>query len=217
MKNIRIAVVDDHKLFRESLAKYLNSEQEFNVHLLASNGSELLNLLKSIRVDVILLDIRMPILDGWQTLTILSERHPKIKVIMLSMYESESYIVEGIKMGARSFLCKDCESETLIDAIYTVHSEGFFFDKATARALRNKVANHDFEDIRVAHESLTARETQIVQLICAGKSSKEIADLLFISIRTVEAHRKSIFSKTDCKNTATLAIYAVKIGIYHID
>lgn len=217
MKNIRIAVVDDHQLFRDSLAKFLNSEHEFNVHLLAANGSELLNLLKSVRVDVVLLDIRMPILDGWQTLTILTERHPKIRVIMLSMYESDSYIVEGIKMGARSFLCKDCDPETLVDAISTVHSEGYFFDKVTARALRNKVANRDFEDIRVSHESLTDRETQIVQLICSGKSSQEIADLLFISVRTVEAHRKAIFSKTDCKNTATLAIYAVRTGIYHID
>jgi len=217
MKKIRIAVVDDHKLFRESLAKFLDSEHDFNVHLLASNGSELLNLLKSIRVDVILLDIRMPILDGWQTLRILSERHPKLRVIMLSMYESEAYIVEGIKMGARSFLCKDCDPETLVDAIYTVYSEGYFFDKITARALRNKVVDHHFEETRIAHESLTDRETQIVQLICIGKSSKEIADLLFISVRTVETHRKSIFSKTDCKNTATLAIYAVKTGIYQID
>ncbi|OFZ23250.1 MAG: hypothetical protein A3D92_08975 [Bacteroidetes bacterium RIFCSPHIGHO2_02_FULL_44_7] len=217
MKKIRIAVVDDHKLFRESLAKFLDSENDFNVHLLASNGSELLNLLKSIRIDVVLLDIRMPILDGWQTLTLLTERHPKIRVIMLSMYESESYIVEGIKMGARSFLCKDCETETLIDAIYTVHSEGFFFDKVTARALRNKIADRNVEEIRLNHESLTDRETQIVQLICTGKSSKEIAALLFISVRTVEAHRKSIFRKTECKNTATLAIYAVKTGIYQIN
>lgn len=217
MKKIHLAIVDDHQLFRESLARFMESEPEISVVLLASNGSELIERLRSVRVDVVLLDIRMPVLDGWQTLAILSERYPRIRVIMLSMYESDPYIVEGIKLGARSFLCKDCDTDTLIDAIHTVYREGFYFDKVTARALRNKVADKSFEEIRVQQESLTDRETQIVQLICAGKTNKEISELLYISIRTVEAHRKAIFIKTECKNTATLAIYAVKNGIYHID
>jgi DNA-binding NarL/FixJ family response regulator len=216
MKKIRIAVVDDHRLFRESLARFLRSESEFEVTLLAANGSELLNELKQDKVDVVLLDLSMPILSGWQTLPILNERYPKIRVILLSMYESDAHIVEGIKLGARSFMCKDCETDALIDAIHTVYKEGFYFDKSTSRALRNRVADRHFEEIRMTREALTERETQIVQLICAGKSNKEISDLLFISVRTVEAHRKAIFAKTDCKTVATLAIYAVKHGIYQI-
>lgn len=216
MNAIRIAIVDDHRLFRESLARFLRSEGEFEVVLLASNGSELINELKHTKVDVILLDLSMPVLSGWQTLPILSERYPKIRVILLSMYESDAHIVEGIKLGARSFLCKDCEPDTLIDAIHTVYKEGFFFDQVSSRALRNKVADRHFEEIRISQEALTERETQIVQLICAGKSNKDISDLLFISVRTVEAHRKSIFMKTDCNNIATLVIYAVKYGIYQI-
>ena len=218
MKKVtRIAIADDHKLFRDTLARYLLVDNSFQINLLAGNGSELIANLRKNKIDVILLDIRMPVLNGWQTLKILNERFPEIKVIMLSMYESDSLIVEGIKLGARSFLCKDCDPETLVDAIYTVAEEGYYFDSQIAKALRNKVVSRDFPDLTIPYEKLSSREIEIVQLICAGKTNREIAELLFKSVRTVEAHRTTISAKTNCKNVASLVVYAISNGLFAIN
>lgn len=216
-KVIRIAIADDHQLFRDTLANYLSIESAFKVDLTASNGSELIFNLRKNKIDVILLDIRMPVLNGWQTLKILNERYPEIKVIMLSMFESDSHIVEGIKLGARSFLCKDCNPDTLVEAIYTVSQEGYYFDSQMAKALRNKVVNQEFNDLMVSSESLSQREVEVVQLICSGKTNQQIADLLFVSVRTIESHRSTISAKTNCKNIANLVVYAIRNGLYSID
>ena len=161
-KPIRIAIAEDHLLLRETLVNFFTSENSVKVIFDVGNGSELLNGIRKSKVDIVLLDIRMPILDGWQTLKILNERYPEIRVIIVSMHDSEPYIVEGIKKGARGFLCKDCSGETLVDAIHSVYQEGFYFSKKTSKALRSKVVNNEFDDLTVVHESLSERETQII-------------------------------------------------------
>src|SRR3989338_5200250 len=141
MKKIRIGIADDHQLFRETLTKFIGNEPDLDVRISAKNGGELIDQLKTNKVDLILLDIRMPILNGWQTLAILNQRYPKIRVIILSAYYDDSYIIKGIKLGARSFLSKDCAPSTLYDAIYTVAQDGFYFEKISVRAMRNKLVN----------------------------------------------------------------------------
>ena len=216
-KTIRIAIAEDHLILRETMVDYFSREDSIKIVLDVGNGSELLNGLKKVKVDIVLLDLNMPILNGWQTLKLLGIRYPSVRVIILSMHSSDAYRIEAIKLGARSFLNKECSSETLVDAIYAVYEEGFYFNKETSKALRSRIVNRDFEKIRIVNESLTERELQIVELICDGKTNKEISDLISLSKRTIESHRRTISIKTECGNVARLVVHAIKHGHYLIE
>ena len=216
-KPIRIAIAEDHLLLRETMVDYFSREDSIKVVLDVGNGSELLNRLKKIKVDIVLLDLNMPILNGWQTLKLLEIRYPSVRVIILSMYSSDAYRIEAIKLGARSFLNKGCSSETLVDALFSDQEEGYYYRKETTKALHNKVVNNDVKKLRIVNESLTERELQIVELICDGKTNKEISDLTSLSVRTIESHRSSISNKTGGGNVARLVVHAIKNGLYLIE
>ncbi|GAB5425502.1 MAG: response regulator transcription factor [Crocinitomicaceae bacterium] len=215
-KPIRIALAEDHALFREGLASLLKEEDELLLVFEASNGEELLEGLRKHKVDVVLLDLNMPVLDGKQTLNLMQAKYPQVRPIVLTMFNTENYIIDTIRLGARGFLAKHCSIEKVVDAIYAVYEQGYYFDDEVSKTQLFKLVHDVGIQPSYQSESLSSRESTILELICNEKKNNEIADLLSISVRTVEVHRQNLLKKTNAKNVAGLVIYAIKEGYYTI-
>jgi DNA-binding NarL/FixJ family response regulator len=215
-KPIRIAIAEDHELVRQGMVALLKEEKDISLIFDVSDGSELLQQLKKNKVDIVLLDLEMPIVNGHQALKIITERHTNVHVIIISMHYSDPFISECITMGAKGFLPKNCDFETVVDAIFAVQEQGYYFDDKISRSLLKKLVKDKDQTTSILGDPLTTREHQILELICNGKTNKKIAELLTISIRTVESHRKSISDKTNSHNIAGLVLYAVKHGLYNL-
>lgn len=209
MQKLKIYLVDDHKLFREGL-KLLLSTQEFVHHIYeASNGREFLENLTFVDSDVVLMDIEMPEVNGIDATREALKIKPDLKIIVLSMYGDEQYYYQMIDAGAKGFMLKNTGIENVITAIRKVAAgENFFSEELlfnilnTMRDTKSESEQHDNE--------LSEREMEILYHVCKGKSNQEIADELFISKRTVDKHRANLLSKTGCRNTAALVMYAIK-------
>jgi DNA-binding NarL/FixJ family response regulator len=206
---IKVAIADDHALFRAGVKTALSVRKDIEMIAEADNGMQLLNLLKHVEPDVILLDIQMPLMDGITTLPEIRKLYPDIKVIILSMHNDHSMISKLMEVGANSYLTKNSDSETIYQAIKTCFEQEFFFNDLTNKALlsglRTKKTDHTPEDIQ-----LNDKELRILKLMCEEKTTKEIADIVDISPRTVEAIRDKLKTKTGAKSMAGLVMYAVK-------
>ncbi len=210
---IKVAIADDHHLFRTGVRTSLSVHKDIQMVAEAENGMQLLNLLRHIKPDVILLDIQMPIMDGYATLPEVKKLYPEVKVIMLSMINDPSMITRMMEIGANSYLTKDSDSEMIYQAIKTCHEEEFYFNDLTNKALLNGLRNRREPEMEVQEINLTDKEKTILKLMCEEKSTKEIADMVDISPRTVEAIRDKLKTKTGTKSMAGLVMYAVKVGI----
>ncbi|HEU0109774.1 MAG TPA: response regulator transcription factor [Flavisolibacter sp.] len=217
MKNldtvIKVAIADDHALFRTGVKTSLSSRKDIQMIAEAENGMQLMNLLKHIKPDVVLLDIHMPIMDGYTTLPEIKKLYPEIKVIMLSMNNDPSIITKMMEVGANSYLTKESDSETIYQAIRTCYEQEFFFNDLTNKALLNGLRMKKPQEAPVQEVHLTDKEITILKLMCEEKSTKEIADIVDLSPRTVEAIRDKLKTKTGVKSMAGLVMYAVKAGI----
>jgi DNA-binding NarL/FixJ family response regulator len=206
---IKVAIADDHALFRAGVKTALSVRKDIEMIAEADNGMQLLNLLKHVEPDVILLDIQMPLMDGITTLPEIRKLYPEIKVIILSMHNDHSMISKLMEVGANSYLTKNSDSETIYQAIKTCYEQEFFFNDLTNKALlsglRTKKADHAQDDVQ-----LNDKELRILKLMCEEKTTKEIADIVDISPRTVEAIRDKLKTKTGAKSMAGLVMYAVK-------
>ena len=210
-KQVRIAVVDDHKLFREGLRFLLEQQTDYYEIKEASNGKELLKLLSYWQADIILMDIEMPVMNGIEASLQVSQKYPDTKIIALSMHANENYYSEMINAGAKAFLLKNSRFEEVQQAIEAVNSNNSFF---STEILESIIRNLNHKD---KHKSdLTHREIEILYNICKGLSNQEIALQLCISKRTVDKHRENILLKTESKNTASLVVYAIKHHIFQI-
>jgi len=214
---IKVAIADDHHLFRTGVKTSLSSRKDIQMVAEAENGMQLLNLLRHIKPDVILLDIQMPIMDGLTTLPEIKKLYPDMKVIMLSMHNDHSMITKMMEIGANSYLTKESDSETIYQAIRTCHEEEFYFNDLTNKALLNGLRTKMAPHSTVPEVQLTEKEITILKLMCEEKSTKEIADMVDLSPRTVEAIRDKLKSKTGVKSMAGLVMYAVKAGILERD
>ena len=209
MQKLKIYLVDDHKLFREGL-KLLLPTQDFVHHIYeASNGREFLENLSFVDCDVVLMDIEMPEINGIDATREALKIKPGLKIIVLSMYGDEQYYYQMIDAGAKGFMLKNTGIENVMTAIRKVAvGENFFSEELlfnilnTMRDAKNEPDSRDNE--------LSEREMEILCHVCKGKSNQEIADELFISKRTVDKHRANLLSKTGCRNTAALVMYAIK-------
>jgi DNA-binding NarL/FixJ family response regulator len=210
---IKVAIADDHALFRTGVKTSLSIRKDIQMVAEAENGMQLLNLLKHIEPDVILLDIQMPIMDGLTTLPEIKKLYPDVKVIMLSMHNDHSMITRMMEIGANSYLTKDSDSETIYEAIRTCYADDFFFNDLTNKALLNGLRNKRAPEPEPAEVHLSEKEITILKLMCDEKSTKEIADMVDLSPRTVEAIRDKLKSKTGTKSMAGLVMYAIKAGI----
>jgi DNA-binding NarL/FixJ family response regulator len=213
MEKIKIALADDHQLFRNGLKILLGSFNEFEVVAEASNGNELLRALETTAADLVLMDISMPEMDGVEATGRLSREMPGTRVIALSMYGEEEYYYRMLDAGAKGFILKDSDISDVHDAIIAVHKGGNYFSQELLYHVINRIKNREQE---VKSSSLSKREKEILLKICEGLSNHEIADSLFISKRTVDKHRANLLAKTGSKNTASLILYAIKNRLIEI-
>jgi DNA-binding NarL/FixJ family response regulator len=210
---IKVAIADDHTLFRAGVKTALSVKKDVELIAEADNGMQLLNLLRHIEPDVILLDIQMPIMDGITTLPEIRKLYPHVKVIILSMHNDHSMISKLMEIGANSYLTKNSDSETIYQAIKTCYEQEFFFNELTNKALLTGLRTRKPEANTLEDVQLSDKELRILKLMCEEKTTKEIADIVEISPRTVEAIRDKLKSKTGAKSMAGLVMYAVKNGI----
>jgi DNA-binding NarL/FixJ family response regulator len=212
---IRIALVDDHTLFRRGLKMLLASCPDFEVVAEASSGEEFLELLDAARPDVVFMDYSMGGINGAETTERALARVPDLKVISLTMFGDNAYYSRMAAAGAKGFLLKDSEFDEVVDAVRTVCDGGTYFSALLLESIS--------QSLRVTHsagsdgqDALSDREIEILVGICQGLSTQEIADKHFISKRTVDKHRANILEKSGCKNTASLVVYAIKNGLVEV-
>jgi DNA-binding NarL/FixJ family response regulator len=209
-KKIKIILVEDHHSARQAYAECLEKEYNFFVIGQASNGLELLGLISKNIPDIVLLDLEMPVLNGYNTLPILKMQFPSIKTIILSTHNEAYLATHMLQNGANSYLPKNCEMKDVVQAINKVYDEGFFFDELISRLLID-----DF--LKTNDLPLSDREISVLRLFCKGKPYKVISEELFISLNTVKFHLKNIYKKTEMESVAGLIKYAIKKGITELN
>lgn len=209
---IKVIIADDHVLYRAGVKTALSSKKDIKIIAEADNGSHLLNLLKGITPDVILLDIQMPIMDGITTLPEIKKLYPTIKIIMLTMMDDQSMITKLMELGANSYLTKTSDSEIIYEAIKTCHTQEFYFNSLTNKALLNNLRQKTPSFVKLQQEdaTLSDKEITVLRLMCEEKSTREIAEAVELSPRTIEAIRDKLKTKTGAKSTAGLIMFAVK-------
>ena len=210
---IKIIIADDHVLYRAGVKTALSAKPDVKVIGEADNGNHLLNMLKMIPVDVILLDIQMPIMDGITALPEIKKIAPNAKIIMLTMMEDHSMVTKLMELGANSYLPKTSDIEIIYEAIKTCYEQEYYFNSLTNKALLTNLKQRNVvtpQKLMQQEAHLNDKEMLILKLMCEEKSTKEIADLVDLSPRTVEAIRDKLKVKTGAKSTAGLIMYAVK-------
>ena len=215
---VRIALVDDHSLFRRGLKMLLTSHADFEVVAEASSGEEFLGLLEVVRPDVVFMDYSMGGISGAETTERALERMPELKVISLTMFGDNAYYSRMATSGAKGFLVKDSEFDEVVEAVRTVCEGGTYFSALLLESLSQSLHSVEggvMESID-ERDMLSEREVEILVGICQGLSTQEIADRHFISKRTVDKHRANILEKSGCKNTASLVVYAIKNGLVEV-
>ena len=201
---IKIIIADDHPLVTEGIKGILESFDTIEVIATVSDGQELVDSFETLNADVILLDLNMPRLNGLGATEIMLERNPDIKILILSMHDSREYINTAMRYGAKGYLLKDIPIDKIVDAIEKVHAGGTYLCTGSEQQLIPKVSGR---------EPLTAREQTILLELASGKSNKQVAFDLDISVRTVETHRKNIKRKLGIPTTAGLTRYAMEHGV----
>ena len=210
---INVMIVDDHVLYRAGVRTALSSKKDIKVIAEADNGVHLLNMLKGIQPDVILLDIQMPIMDGITALPEIKKLYPHIKVIMLTLLDDQSVITRLMELGANSYLVKTSDAEVIYEAIKTCHQQEFYFNSLTNKALLNNLRQKNVVSpfkLQQDDAALNEKEITILRLMCEEKSTREIAEAVDLSPRTIEAIRDKLKVKTGTKSTAGLIMFAVK-------
>jgi DNA-binding NarL/FixJ family response regulator len=212
-KPIKIALVDDHTLFRDGLGRLLATDERFEVVGEASSGKEFLELWPTIGADVVFMDIDMPGMGGIEASERLLALDPEARIIALSMHGEQEYYFAMVEAGAKGFLLKNSSFDEVATAVEVVAGGGTYFSQELLSSLVTALRYSG----EVTHgEALSEREAEILPLICQGFSNQQIGDRLFISKRTVDKHRANILDKTGCKNTASLVVFAVKNNLIEI-
>ncbi len=210
--HIRILLADDHTLMRQGLRHILEQSSDFEIVAEASSGMEAVEAARQHLPDIAVIDVAMKELNGIEAAAQILKISPQTAVIMLSMYDDERYVLRSVKAGARGYVLKNCAGDELIQAISTVQKGNAFFSPAVARIFQSGLSRLK-DGVNDRFELLTGRERQIYQLLAEGNSNKEIAQLLNLSLHTVETHRWRIMEKLDLHNTADLVLSAVRRGM----
>jgi len=211
---IKVAIADDHTLFRTGVKTSLSLRKDIQMVAEAENGMQLMNLLRHIQPDVILLDIQMPIMDGLTALPEIKKLYPGVKVVMLSFLNDHSVISKMMELGANSYITKESGADMIYEAIKGVYENDFYFNDLTNKALLSGLRTKRTNESSMPQDvQLSEKEITILKLMCEEKSTKEIADMVDLSPRTVEAIRDKLKTKTGTKSMAGLVLYAVKAGL----
>jgi len=216
---INIILADDHQIFRDGIKSLLSDESNLEIIGEASNGDELLSLLKTKSPDILILDVTMPKITGIELTKIITEQYPDIKILILSMHKNEEFVITAMINGAKGYLPKDTSRKELLDAINSIANGEEYLGKLISSSILKsyiKKSSSCFDRLN-KDEQLTGREIEIIELIGKGFSNKEIADKLFISVRTVDSHKNHIMCKLKLRTTAELIIYGIKNKIIEIE
>ena len=214
MSKIKIAIADDYKIYRDGLKVNLNADENLDVIQEADNGEDLLNGLAIAQPDVILMDLKMPIMDGMEATKEVRKRFNSIKVLVITMYEDDKFIIHLMENGANGYLLKNADSDEIIKSIYSVYETGYYFNDLVNKALLKKlILKGNVKPSFNQNIEFTERELEVLKLICEEKTAAEIGKELFISARTVEGHRTKLIEKVGVRNTAGLVMFALKNGI----
>ncbi len=211
---IRILLADDHRIVRQGLRRILEENSRMEVAGEASDGREAVQMALDKEPDVIIMDVAMPHLGGMEAIRQISKRLPAAKVLVLSMYSDESYVVQMLEAGAKGYLLKDSADTDLVEAVLAVSNGKSFFSPLISKILLDEyVRQLQEKGVSDRYELLTEREREILQLIAEGKTSREIAELLHLSTSTVDTHRGHIMEKLDLHNPYEVVLYAVRKGL----
>ncbi|MEQ8714498.1 MAG: response regulator transcription factor [Cyclobacteriaceae bacterium] len=213
MKAINILIADDHKMFREGLTELLSKEQGMKVVDTAGSGAEIRLALSSNHIDVVLMDIDMGETNGIEMTQEVKLSHPDIYILALSMHGDKNYIVKMLEAGATGYILKNAGKEEMINAIHTVANGNTYFSSQVSSKLLEHITKPAPNRRGAEDALLTDREIEILRLIAEEYSNPEIAEKLFISVRTVDTHRRNILDKLGAKNTAGLVKYAIQKGL----
>jgi len=209
---IKIALVDDEVLFRKGISFLLQREENIEIVFEASNGEELISILdkNEVKPDIIVMDLKMPFLNGVEATKIIRKAFPEIKIIALTSYDSKSFIANMIQVGAVAYLIKNTTPKDLIRTINEVAQKGFYYNENVLKTIQETIVSSKNTKGNLETSFLSPREIEILQLICQQKTTSEIAEHLFLSPRTVEGHRNNLLLKTESRNIAGLVVYAIQ-------
>ncbi len=211
MKKIKIILVDDHKIFLDGLISLLNNVNNIEIVGTATSGEQLIELISLISCDVIITDITMNGMSGIELTKLLSKNYPQLKVLILSMHSNEEFVLNAVKSGAAGYLPKDVSFEELVEAINKIaNGDQYFYKDISENFFINYINRFKNEQKLLEDEELTQREIEVLKLLAIGLSNKEIADKLFISIKTVDTHRSHIMQKLHLKNSAEIVLFAIR-------
>jgi len=218
MKKIKILIADDHKILRQGIISLLKSQPELEVVAEAYDGREAVQRAKELKPDVVLMDIGMPNLNGLEATRQIRKFNPKVKVLILTIHNNEEYIFQSLQAGASGYLLKETAVEDLISAIHSAQKDDSFLSPGISKTVIDAFLRKTSKEREpTAFDTLTPREREILQLIAEGHSNPEIAKLLYISKKTVEAHRSHIMEKLDIHDVVDLVKYAIRKGIVNLD
>lgn len=211
---IRIVLADDHVVMRNGLRLLLERQPDFEVVGEAADGRQTVEICDTLKPDVVVLDIAMPNLNGIEAARQVSSKLPKTSIVILSMHSDEGYVLRALKAGARAYLLKDSAETDLINAIRVVTEGKAFFSPAISKMLVDDYVHRlQQRGVEDSYELLTTREREILQLLAEGKSNKEVANVLSLSLYTVETHRGNILQKLNLHSVPELILYAVRKGV----
>jgi two-component system, NarL family, invasion response regulator UvrY len=214
--SIKLALVDDHKLFRKGLISLIEMvSTKFVILFEADNGLELQKKIDNNNLpDIVLMDVNMPLMDGFESVTWLQKNHPQIKVLVVSMIEKEETIVRMLKLGVKGYLCKDVEPHELGEALEAVASRGFYYtDFITGKLVHSLQHGQTEKKHQPSLDILNEREKDFLRLACTELTYAQIADKMFVSPKTVDGYRNSLFDKLQAKSRVGLAIFSIRNGL----
>lgn len=214
VKTVRIVIADDHRIIHEGLDSLIKTTPGFMELVGAvTDGEQLLNLMEEVSVDLVILDISMEGKNGIEITKELKSIYPEVKVLILSMHSDKSYVKAALRAGADGYLLKECAFEELSKAVSSIMKDNIFLSESINNQIIREFSSPDFKKRQKGNSSLSPRETEVLQLIAEGLSTKEVASRLELSVKTVEAHRQKIMSKLNLNSVALLTRYAIKQGI----
>ena len=216
MEKIRVAIADDHAIFRRGVVSFLRNNEDFDVVYEASNGQELMDGIPIYNPQVVLMDLTMPVLDGIRATSKIKAIYPDLKIIIISMHDEDHFVSHLMELGANGYLLKDADPDEVENAIYTCHSEDYYYGAFLLRVMHNRLINKSTRKKNLTLNNdvnLTDRELEVLEHICEGTTAPQIAEMVNLSVRTVEGHRNRIMEKTGTKNIAGLVAWAVRNGV----
>ncbi len=214
MKKIKIAIADDYKIFREGLKVSLTQDEDFEVMMEADNGEDLITGFEKNTPDVVIMDLKMPIMDGMEATQLIRKKYSDVKILVVSMYDDDKFIIHLMEIGANGYLFKNAEPDEISKAIHSVYENGYYFNDIVNKALLKKlVLKGNIKPSFKQNVELTEREMEVLKLVCEEKTATEIGKQIFLSPRSVEGIRQRLIEKIGVRNTAGLVMFAVKNNI----